>query len=498
MAHIQLINVSETKSMDGKIWRFSYGFPIIIRSLMETKHTFNVTDLHLHKMTFEDLFEFIDNCDDFIFGISAYSNSYVIVKEVVKKIRKKNPEAVIIVGGFLSGNDDVLMKCTEVDIVVTSAIGEKVLPEILDALDANSSVEHISGLTYKDRKNGQIMRTSKRKIISRDEYCKTPRPAYEYFDKELKEMTHNINSMSSVPVKGFSVITQRGCPFSCTFCGDSFGNHYLRKEWKDVFEEFEFLIDRYGVQGLYSVDTNFFLNRKDVDDYCRTYRERGHTFDMVIPLRPTFGDDEMFRKLAKHGIKVITFGIEHGNQKMLNRMKKKYNLNKMKKVYKAAVDAGICIYGNFIFGTPGENKDTIQDSKELMLFLEKLIYEQKIKFKQEGKICTSGYTWSILLPSPPSELYNTAIKKGLIEDEEQYLIALCAEKLTKTRQGKVFDIELSRVGGDVNMSEFVSKSDLIFNVEHSIMQVKLQSLLFDDKKEIPRSELVEILNEFSV
>ena len=86
MAHIQLIGVAEEASPDGKIWKFPYAFPVLIRGLVDTKHTFDIVDTHLHKMSYNDLFDFVKECRAKIYGISAWSHNYLLVKHLIKLI----------------------------------------------------------------------------------------------------------------------------------------------------------------------------------------------------------------------------------------------------------------------------------------------------------------------------------------------------------------------------------------------------------------------------
>ena len=153
-------------------------------------------------------------------------------------------------------------------------------------------------------------------------YQAQERPAYEYFDDQLREIAHNINERRDIPVPGFPLLTMRGCPFRCTFCGHLYKRRFLRKNWGLFFDETEFLTTRYGVRGFFSFDTNMFLNPTDVDAYCRTYRNRGASFTICAEMRSTFGDREMFERLREHGVKVVVFGFESGDQRILDRMKK--------------------------------------------------------------------------------------------------------------------------------------------------------------------------------
>ena len=155
MAHIHLLGLSEAKSADGRLWKFPYAFPIIIRQLMKTRHTFDHRDTHLDRLDHQELLGRLAGCQGRIFGISAWSHNYHQVKDIAEFIRNRNKDAVIVVGGILSGNADVLLKATEVDVVATGPEGEYILPEILDALDdGGSSLPEVRGISFKDRSPG--------------------------------------------------------------------------------------------------------------------------------------------------------------------------------------------------------------------------------------------------------------------------------------------------------------------------------------------------------
>ncbi len=478
MAHIQLIGIVEPKSSDGKIWRFPYAFPIIIRQLQKTHHTFELIDTHLHKKSRTELFEFIGTCETKIYGISAYSEGYSFVKQISRKIRQRHKDAIIIVGGILAKSDDVLFKNADVDIAVTSADGEFILPEILDALDGNGrELKDILGITYKSNKDGGIIKNNPRDVMSKERYHRLEMPAYEYFDNEIQELVHNINSMHNEPVKGFPVLTQRGCPFQCTFCGHMYGRKILRKSWSAFFDELEFLVKRYGIQGFFSHDTNMFLNEKDVNDYCQMRQRRRFEVPIVPEMRVTFGNYDMLKKLRVNGIPVVTLGIESGSQKILDIMKKGTTTAQVMGFIRNAVKADVIAYGNFLFGMPGENKLTIKETRRFMLELEREFLAQKQRFRDQRKVCTSGYNYSILIASPNSEIFDVALRDGYINDMNKYLSYLDSEDYSY----KYIKGHSRHIGGDLNMSEFCSKQSLIAYVRYSISLVKFKTLVLYEK-----------------
>ena len=481
MAHIQLIGVASKADTQGRVVNFPYAYPIIIRELKKTSHSFSHVDTHLDHVTTPDLIEQIAKMEAKIYGISAWTHNYALVKKITQIIRAHHPDSWIIVGGILSGNDDVVINHTCADIVSTGAEGEYILPEILDCLDNDiSKLRLVKGITFKDKITGDIIKTPRRPVMTKEIFQSTERPVYEYFAKPIQELVDRQNSRSDIPVAAFPLLIARGCPFPCTFCGHTYGRLMLRKNWELWFNEVEYLVNSFGITGFFGLDNNMFLNEKDVDDYCEVYAARKASFTAIVSMRTTFGHKAMFEKLYNHGIRVVLFGYETGSDKMLANMKKLVKMEKVREVVKSCMDAGVFTHGNFIFGTIGENPDTIKETRDFMLLLEKWKLEQIKDFPERKN--TSGYVWSILIPSPTSELYAVARKAGLIKDEEEYLLTLSDEKYQENVKGRNFGIRLNEGAGDVNMSEFTSHAALTYYVRYSFNLVKAKANLLPGAK----------------
>ena len=91
-----------------------------------------------------------------------------------------------------------------------------------------------------------------------------------------------------------------------------------------------------------------------------------------------------------------------------------------------------------------------------MMSLERGFYEQGKAFEASGKIGKSGQSWAILIPAPPSEIYEKAINEGYIPNEDLYVESLSDEQNARLLKSSRFKIQLAQQGGDVNMSEFSS------------------------------------------
>ncbi len=471
MTHIHLIGIAEPKDPEGRITKFPYAYPVIMGGLRKTSHTFDLVDTHMHKLDFDEIMDRVDRLEGRVFGISGWSHHYPHIKALAEQIRARRKDAVIVVGGVIAGNDDVLMANTEVDIVATGAEGEHILPQLLDCIEQDETALHeVQGITFRDRKRDRVVRNDYRSLMSKSEFQIQERPDFEFFDDQLHELVHYLNSMTDVPVKGFPLLLSRGCPFACTYCGHLYGSKFLRREWDGWFDEVEYLIDRYKAPGFYNFDTNMFLRPDDVDSYCETYKARGSDFEICAELRPTFGDQEMYQRLYEHGVTVSLFGFETGSEKMLVNMKRP--MQKMRETRDRIHDAlqsDMVIWGNFVFGTPGENRKTMDETRKFMTQISKWAYKQKQRLAKKGKLGTSGFGWTIFLPSPTSELYDLAVREGVIANEEAYLNSLGGEENMEVPAGSKIKIALAMAAThDVNMSEFTSKDAMVSYVHFTL------------------------------
>lgn len=483
--HIQLVGVVEPRSPDGKVYRFPYGLPLVMRYLELGGHSFDVVDTHLHKKAKSELMEFLGTCDAKVYGISAWSEGYKITKEMSEVIRRRHPDAVIIVGGILSRSDEALFAHTEVDIAVTSADGHVILSHILDALERGEGLSHIKGISWRDE-NGVRVVNPDRPLMSKEDYQKSPMPAYEYFESEIRELVATVRNTGygrgdrkEEPVAApFPLMVSRGCPFDCTFCGFMEGQRFFRRKWEDMFTEIEYLMNTFGIENFISNDTNLCFHDRDIDGYCEEYAKRGSTFRVVGNYRPTFGSEAGLRKLVQHGAVVATWGWESGSQKILDIMRKNAKVSKIVAHAWTAARAGVIIYGNFLFGMPGEDRSTIRDTARFMMELERIFHWQEKDFAERRVPyrMTSGYNFSILLAMPTSEVFDVAVELGMIPDMDAYLSYLDPGE----QANEEYLRQHSRyLGSDINLSDFSSKKALIHYVRYQMALVKFRAQFLD-------------------
>jgi len=213
-----------------------------------------------------------------------------------------------------------------------------------------------------------------------------------------------------------NVLTSRGCPYQCIYCYHDFmGMKYRHRSPQNILDEIVYLADRYGVDYIHFTDDDFVINRKHVIEFCNLLLESGVNIQWGSTGRVNLMTEELLAKMAEAGCVWIGYGIESGSQKMLDTMKKKVTVEQAKKTIELTrkyIDQIDC---SFMVGTPGETRETIMETVE---FCKELDLSPEVIF--------------FATPYPGTELYDIARRRGLIKDEEEFILSLWeqGEKIT--------------------------------------------------------------------
>ena len=163
-------------------------------------------------------------------------------------------------------------------------------------------------------------------------------------------------------------------------------------------------MDQYGVDFIGFVDDNMMASEKRSLEFCDFMEEKRFPVTWGCHGRVTSAKPEVLARMAKTGCVWIGYGIESGSQKMLDAMNKEAKVEQAKQAVIETRKAGIYPNTTFIFGYPGEDRRTIQET---------------IEFKRElGIECGSFFA----TPYPGSPLYRQV--RDRIEDEEAYISSL--------------------------------------------------------------------------
>ncbi len=166
------------------------------------------------------------------------------------------------------------------------------------------------------------------------------------------------------------VYTSFGCPFSCTYCNIKAlydGKPGIRfRSPKKVVDEIEFLVKEYKVKNIKILDELFVLNEARLMEFCDLVIEKNFRVNFWAYARVDTVNAKVLAKMKKAGINWLAYGIEAGSKKVREGVVKgRFDHAQIKKVMDMTRVAGIYVIGNFMFGLPDDDFETMQDTLNL-------------------------------------------------------------------------------------------------------------------------------------
>jgi len=372
--------------------------------IRENGYDVTIYDINVHRGNREDVVSRLAEYDFDYVGISALVDRFSYVKWLAKEIEQIKDVPITVGYGLGTGTYGVVLKnIPEIDFCVLGE-GEETFLEILNN---PNTPEAITGIAYRDE-TGKVVVNPERNY--KVEVNDLPWPAYDLFemDKYFVESTEFLDT-GYFSVRGEEkyrriiayMITARGCPYNCKFCGRIIPKVRMR-DIKEVIKEVEYLKETYGVTGITFYDELLTLNKK------RTLKlaEALHRMDILWSCQGRVDrvDIDFLKKIKEYGCVSLGYGIESGSDKILKEMDKKATVEQVENAMKAAEEAGLEIKIQLIFGYPGEDKQTANETIQL--------------FK---KLKSPGRRFNVIRPLPGSRLYDELLEQGIIIDEFEYI-----------------------------------------------------------------------------
>lgn len=301
-----------------------------------------------------------------IIGITATTGEIVAAKEIASLVKKRNPKAFTVVGGahatYLPKD---CMGCF--DLVV---VGEAEYA-ILELVKRG----HPGGTVYA----GPISNLDALPFPTRYPFS---------FSETLFE---GAGYGKGPPTT--SIITSRGCPYTCSFCQSEPRPVRFRSP-ENVAEEIREIVKKWDCRHFRFEDDSFTLKRERVFDICRLLEPlkthwRAHT-------RSDLFDKDMARAMRLAGCNEVGFGVESADQWVLDIVNKKETLEQHIKAIRTAEDSGMKAKAFFMTGLPSETDEIVSLTRE---FLEKA---------QPSKIILSRFT-----PYPGCDMWAKPNKYGV-------------------------------------------------------------------------------------
>lgn len=282
------------------------------------------------------------------------------ILEAAKQINNEIQTALIGPHGTTAPNE-MLQRSNAVDVVVR---GEPELTsrDWINAVAGGTSYEKVDGLSF--RSNGDFVATKERPYL--EDLDQLPRPAYQLFPMEKYHYRDHCLQ------RPFAVaLASRGCPYKCTFCLTIMqGKQWRLRSPKNVADEMAWMNRELGIKSVMFFDFEFGLNRDRTIELCTEIGNRKLDMTWGCEMRVSDAKEDVLRAMKEAGCNFIGFGVESGNQEILNKTKKGITLEQARKAFALTQELGInCEKPYWILGLPGETMQTIEKTIQFSLDL---------------------------------------------------------------------------------------------------------------------------------
>jgi len=345
--------------------------------------------------------KWVEKQDPDILGFSALASSGKTAARIAQKVKQNNPNITTVFGNYYATFNDkrVLKTYPQVDIIVRGE-GEETIKELIEMLEKKHTLKKVKGITFRER--NKIIATPDRPLIKNIDAIPIP-------DRTLLDVEYHSTLVGAIgaPKKFTTLLSSRGCPYRCRFCGCQNIVHgtWRPRSVEKTFEELQLLASD-GYRQFLFVDDSFTINQKRIIKLSKKIVKEKLDIEWMCEGRVNHASYELMRSMVKAGCRIIYFGVESANQRILDYYRKQITPEQSKAAVKAARKAGMdIIVGSFIVGAPTETRQEIKNT---------------LKFAQEIPLDIPQY--NILGIFPGMAIWDEAIAEGFLtnELEEQY------------------------------------------------------------------------------
>jgi len=332
------------------------GILYLAKMLELSGHHVEIIDCTAEAINNDDIKKAVLSND--VVGLTVYSEQRELENsiKISKIIREADLQIPLILGGpHCSLYPEKSLIQHKADICVTGP-GEFVITPIIEALEGKRKLSTIPGIYFK--KNNKIIKSEPLKWI--DDLDLLPIPARHLVDK------YKYGYMCGVKIakgKVASISASRGCPHQCRFCG--LHKHlpkYQERSVDNINKEIDEIIKN-GYQTLVFVDDNFLFKKKKVEKIMDFIIKKQENINIwIMGARADSTDKLLYEKMRSAGVNFISFGIESGNQDVLDYYNKKLTISQIKDAVNLSNKMGFFVMATFILGAPIETKEHIQNT----------------------------------------------------------------------------------------------------------------------------------------
>jgi anaerobic magnesium-protoporphyrin IX monomethyl ester cyclase len=339
---------------------------------------------------------------------SASTQVMTAAGRVCTAVKRLAPEQkVIVVGGHVTALPERTLAEEDADFVAAGE-GLHTLVDLVEALKTPcTDLAQVPGLWRRDAGRPRV--TADRPLVA-DLDARMPDQAWDLLPMP-RYRAHNWHCLDGRDRQPYAAIyTTLGCPFHCSFCciqapfrtGERAGglretsNSYRYWSVDSVLAQIDVLVNRYGVRNIKIADEMFVLNRKHVLGICDGLIRRKYDLNLWAYARVDTVKEGMLDTLREAGFTWLALGIEAGSERVRAGVDKRFDQQQVFEVVGQVRAAGINVIGNYIFGLPEDDAETMGATLDLAVELN----------------CEFANFYSAMA-YPGSPLYDRAVRQGV-------------------------------------------------------------------------------------
>ncbi|PIN68607.1 hypothetical protein COV93_08850 [Candidatus Woesearchaeota archaeon CG11_big_fil_rev_8_21_14_0_20_43_8] len=362
-------------------------------------HEVRIVDSEAKGYSYVDIKKMIKQFKPGLVGMQTYCTNIQQCCKVAQMAKKIDKDTKVVLGGAqVTLFPAEYLKKKEIDFVVAGE-GETAFSELISCLKDGKDLSLVGGIVWK---KGKKTITNKKQELIHD-LDSIPLPARHLFPMDSYHSSAQLRGR-----KTLNIMTSRGCPYRCAYCSGhiNFGRSFRYFSTQHVIDEIKHMIKDFGIDGIQFYDETFTVNKKRVYELCDAMIANKIDLPWACFTRVNLVDEDLLRKMKGAGCYQIFFGIESGNQRLLDMIKKDITLEQARTAVKLCRKVGIESFCSFMLNLPSE---TVEESKKTVDFAMELDPDY-VQFP-------------ITTPFPGTELYGLAKEHGsfITEDWSKFM-----------------------------------------------------------------------------
>ncbi len=331
-------------------------------------------------------------------GLPLFTSTADYVFRTARCVRETLPDAVIVFGGVhaTSRSAETLAESPECDFVVRRE-GELTMLALIDGLVRHEAdFGAVTGLTWRNGAHTAMLNPDRALMPDLDAL-----PRGMFGDLDLRRYVPHPTQYVRLP--NYPLVTQRGCPYGCTFCEAhvALGRKLRLLSPARVIEELKILVYEKGARGIYFQDSTFTINRQYVTELFECMlKEKLDFLRWSCTTRTDRVDPEMLALMHAAGCRNILYGIESGNEESLKVVRKGISVERQAQAVAWTHAAKITMTCTYILCLPGETEAMVANT---VAYAKKLAAQMSLFY--------------LPVPYPGSELHRICKESGGLRED---------------------------------------------------------------------------------